>query len=291
PQRNEDLAKIEVTVQAIIFILAVVSNSLVLVILLCVRRKRLNRVYLMMVHLTCADLFVAFFNVLPQLTEDILGHFFGGNVLCKMVKYFQVVAMYASSYVLVSTAIDRYMAICHPLTAKTWSKSKMHVVVAIAWSFSLLFSLPQLFIFSYAEYPAGTPTCYAAFEPMWTLNLYITSITIAIYIIPAALLAVAYGRICYCVWKSIRVRDVVSRQQCPASKSTTVKSSSKSKVKTVKLTLTVIVCYLLCWAPFFVTQMWSVWDADFPQEKPEMVIIMLLASLNSCTNPWIYLFF
>ena len=35
---------------------------------------------------------------------------------------------------------------------------------------------------------------------------------------------------------------------------------SKSKVKTVKLTLTVVLCYLLCWAPFFVVNMLTVWD-------------------------------
>ncbi len=44
--------------------------------------------------------------------------FKGNDFLCRSVKYFQVVAMYASSYVLVSTAIDRYLAICHPLTAQ-----------------------------------------------------------------------------------------------------------------------------------------------------------------------------
>ena len=147
-------------VHRLIFALAVIGNSVVLIVL-GIRRKKLSRMNLMIVHLSIADLFVAFFNVLPQLIWDItfrLGtlktkhkntldtntilvfaftfwSFFlfvfytlGNNdlfrfavasdALCRMVKYFQVVAMYASSYVLVSTAIDRYLAICHPLISQ-----------------------------------------------------------------------------------------------------------------------------------------------------------------------------
>ncbi|KAL8580033.1 hypothetical protein ACOMHN_061354 [Nucella lapillus] len=66
---------------------------------------------------------------------------------------------------------------------------------------------------------------------------------------------------------------------------------SKSKVKTVKLTLAVVLCYLLCWAPFFIVNMLTVWDQSIDFEGPLMTIFALLASLNSCTNPWIYLAF
>ncbi len=70
-------------------------------------RKKLSRMNMMIVHLSLADLFVAFCNVLPQLIWDITYRFYGGDFLCRFVKFVQVVAMYASSYVLVTTAIDR----------------------------------------------------------------------------------------------------------------------------------------------------------------------------------------
>lgn len=62
---------------------------------------------ILIVHLCLADLFVAFFNVLPQLIWDITFQFYGSDALCKFVKFTQVVGMYSSSYVLVTTAIDR----------------------------------------------------------------------------------------------------------------------------------------------------------------------------------------
>jgi len=78
---------------------------------------RLSRMNRMIVHLSTADLFVAFFNVLPQLLWDVTGTFRGNDLLCRTVTYLQLVAMYASSYVLVATAVDRYLAICRPLNA------------------------------------------------------------------------------------------------------------------------------------------------------------------------------
>ena len=35
---------------------------------------------------------------------------------------------------------------------------------------------------------------------------------------------------------------------------------SRAKLKTVKMTVTVVICYIVCWAPFFVGQMWAAFD-------------------------------
>ncbi len=43
-----------------------------------------------------------------------------------------------------------------------------------------------------------------------------------------------------------------------------VGSMSKAKMKTIKLTLVVVLCYLVCWGPFFIAQLWAVWDPYAP---------------------------
>ena len=43
------------------------------------------------------------------------------------------------------------------------------------------------------------------------------------------------------------------------SASTTV---SAAKLKTVKLTLVVVVSYVVCYGPWFVVQMWAAWDIE-----------------------------
>ena len=87
--RNEDLAQVEIIVQSVIFTLAVLGNSAVLISLYNVRRS-LTRMHLLMIHLSLADLFVAFGSVLPQLAWDISFVFQGGDIICKLVKYMQV---------------------------------------------------------------------------------------------------------------------------------------------------------------------------------------------------------
>jgi len=74
--------------------------------------------------------------------------FRGPNVLCKLVAYVQVVAMFAAAYVLVATAIDRYIAVCHPLKTHVWTARRMHLLVAVAWFASLTFAFPQMFVFA-----------------------------------------------------------------------------------------------------------------------------------------------
>ncbi|KAL5005767.1 hypothetical protein ScPMuIL_016925 [Solemya velum] len=318
--RLDDLAKYEVAVSGLILYFAVFGNIFVLLVLKC-RRGKLSRMQWFIVHLSMADLFVAFFNVLPQMIWDITYVFYGNNFLCKLVKYLQVVAMYASSYVLVMTALDRYISICYPLTSQTWTTRRVNVMVAIAWGLSLGLSVPQLFIFSYVEVMPGVYNCYDNFGAgnNWRIKTYVTWIFVSIYAFPVVALTLTYSRICYVVWVSVGSKE--NTNVCPKrniSKSkwkntfrrdneqgnggnrspafvrnprAHTRGMSKSKIKTVKLTLTVILCYVFCWAPFFIGQMWSVYDEKAPFSSPAMAIVMLLASLNSCTNPWIYLAF
>ncbi|XP_016120479.1 vasopressin V1b receptor-like, partial [Sinocyclocheilus grahami] len=63
---------------------------------------------------------------------------------------------------------------------------------------------------------------------------------------------------------------------------------SKAMSKTVRMTLVIVLVYTLCWSPFFIVQLWAAWDPNPPDQGVAFTILMLLASLNSCTNPWIY---
>ncbi|CAL1528224.1 unnamed protein product [Lymnaea stagnalis] len=330
---DEDLLKIEIAVQATILYMTLFGNGIVLLVLR-LRRQKLTRMQWFIAHLAFADIFVGFFNILPQLISDVTIVFHGDDFTCRFIKYFQVIAMYASSYVLVMAAIDRYLSICHPLTSQTLSPKRVHLMIALAWLISFLCALPQVFIFSLQAVGPDQYDCLATFEPDWGMQAYITWVFVANYVIPFLLLAFCYGRICHVVWMSVAAKESAAyssmRNGCTESSrpikmrisfhrrrdntnstltsldrhdasAVTASDSkkprghqrgvSKSKMKTIKLTLTVVLCYLFCWAPFFVVQMWSAFDDDSGIEHPVTVICMLLASLNSCTNPWIYLAF
>ena len=74
----------------------------------------------------------AFLTLLPEVAWTItLPHFLGGVVMCKFVKYIQMLGPYLSSYVLIITAVDRYQAICNPLGNCTWTPKRSQVSMSI----------------------------------------------------------------------------------------------------------------------------------------------------------------
>ncbi|XP_063164705.1 vasopressin V1a receptor [Candoia aspera] len=307
--RDEELAKLEIMVLALTFVLAVLGNFFVLLTLHHTPRKKASRMHLFIRHLSLADLAVAFFQILPQLCWEVTHRFHGPDGLCRVVKHLQVFGMFASAYMLVMMTADRYIAVCHPLKTLQEPSKRSRYMIAAAWALSFLLSVPQYFIFSLSEVESGSQVydCWAHFIKPWGARAYITWITGSIFVAPVLILATCYGFICYHIWSN--VRDKMRRQKrerAPPRKGalrkgllftpyvSSVTTISRAKVRTVKMTFVIVSAYIVCWAPFFSIQMRSVWDDHAPwldSEDVAVTVTALLACLNSCCNPWIYMFF
>lgn len=274
-KRNEEVAKVEVTVLALVLLLALAGNLCVLLALRSTKHSQ-SRMYYFMKHLSVADLVVAIFQVLPQLIWDITFRFYGPDILCRLVKYLQVVGMFASTYMLVLMSVDRCLAICQPLRSLHRRKDRFYVL--LSWALSLLLSVPQMFIFSLREVGSagsGVYDCWGDFVQPWGAKAYITWISLTIYIIPVAILSVCYGLISFKIWQNFKLKTR-REQSVTLSPQTTkdntlarvssVKLISKAKITTVKMTFVIVVAYIVCWTPFFSVQMWSAWDPAAPRE-------------------------
>ncbi|KAK3544589.1 hypothetical protein QTP86_017646, partial [Hemibagrus guttatus] len=268
--RNEEVAKLEITVLSLTFLAAVAGNVSVL---LAVRNaaKKSSRVHLFIKHLSLADLVVAFFQVLPQLCWEITFRFYGPDFLCRVVKHLQVLGMFASTYMLVMLTVDRYIAICHPLRSLKGEIEKGSDVY----------------------------DCWGHFIEPWGVRAYITWITVGIFLIPVTVLVMCYGFICRSIWKNVKCKTKSSTAHgtnalIGKASVSSVSTISRAKLRTVKMTFVIVLAYIVCWAPFFIVQMWSVWDENFSWDDSEntaVTLSALLASLNSCCNPWIYMLF
>ncbi|XP_061583272.1 oxytocin receptor b isoform X2 [Cololabis saira] len=299
-KRNEEVAKVEVTVLVLVLLLALTGNLCVLWAIRTTKHGH-SRMYYFMKHLSIADLVVAIFQVLPQLIWDITFRFYGPDFLCRLVKYLQVVGMFASTYMLVLMSIDRCLAICQPLRSVHKGKGKDRFCVIASWMLSLAFSTPQAYIFSLKEVGSGVYDCWGDFVQPWGAKAYITWMSLSIYILPVAILSICYGLICFKIWQNINIKtrrentfaatSRLRKDAHPLSRVSSVRLISKAKIRTVKMTFVVVLAYIVCWTPFFFVQMWSAWDPAAPREDMAFIIAMLLASLNSCCNPWIYMFF
>ncbi|XP_056154973.1 vasopressin V2 receptor [Lampris incognitus] len=393
-ERDALLAVGEVVVLALILVMALLGNGLVLVVLL--RRWRHHTpLHQFMLNLCLADLVVALFQVLPQLVWDVQGRFPGPDILCRLVKYLQVLGMFASSYMIVAMTIDRHYAICCPLQAyRSGATQRWNTFILLAWGLSLLLSLPQAFIFSRSEVAPGIYECWGNFAETWGLKAYVTWMTLAVFVLPVVIITICQVRIFKEIHNSLYLKserrispstlppssgdsqrgggggggggpsrgrsslplyapptfigsyrdksslDTASTYQhlpmgplrssgslsysitshCDGHTCTAVRQGelqadmlpepsvpstvcptalapplpahgggvSAAMSKTVRMTLVIVLVYSLCWAPFFSVQLWAAWDPNPPQDGAVFTLLMLLASLNSCTNPWIY---
>ncbi|GAA6074634.1 arginine vasopressin receptor 1Aa, partial [Tachysurus ichikawai] len=239
------------------------------------------------------------FSSLPQLCWEITFRFYGPDFLCRIVKHLQVMGMFASTYMMVMMTVDRYIAICHPLKTLQVPTRRSYVMIASTWLGSLALSTPQYFIFSLSEIRNGSDVydCWGHFIEPWGIRAYITWITVGIFLVPVVVLIICYSFICHSIWRNIRckTRNRARKPELTGNSSvSSVTIISRAKLRSIKMTFVIVLAYIICWAPFFTVQMWSVWDKNFlwdDSENTAVTLSALLASLNSCCNPWIYMIF
>uniref|UniRef100_T1JNT7 G-protein coupled receptors family 1 profile domain-containing protein n=1 Tax=Strigamia maritima TaxID=126957 RepID=T1JNT7_STRMM len=328
PPQSSAIADAKLTVLALMFATIMLGNTIVITSLL-IRRKKLTRMYFFILHLCIADLIVAFLHVLPQLCWDVTHRFQGNDFLCKVIKFGQLLGPYLSSYILVGMAIDRYLAICFPLNS--WAATRSKGMVCVAWVVSVVFSSPQMFLFSY-KYVSVLKywECWVDFT-LEEERAYVTWYFVANTFVPLLVLVYTYSAICWAVWRNFRhkknspkgdfdsaassspttathlsvpqnVNHIQRNGSCrfKASESVNPRSHglqriSRAKIKTVKLTVVVITCYILCSMPYTCAMMWVAYDKRAQEtafyKGGLFPVLVLVASLNSCVNPWVYLLF
>jgi len=293
----------EIVCLSVIFTLATIGNMCVLLVLFR-RRSKPNRMHLFILHLSLSDLIVAFFQVLPELIERLICGFHASVAMCKFIKYMQILGMYGSTYVLICTAFDRFFAIRYPMRSLRWSRGFVHYTVIGAWVVSALLSIPQIFVFDLEQ----DKSCMTRMSKKWS-RIYTTWFFFMILVIPTLLLSYFYGMIAKTVLKNAKIKKQIQknpkREQMNTSKGGKTKSEftprasgigviSRAKLKTVKMTLVIVITFVICWAPFYTARMINEWwpAQNFENDNPTGAnVIFLLGSFNSCTNPWIYLCF
>ena len=104
--------------------------------------------------------YINFSSSIPgQMIWEGLGrHWYGDVIFCKMFKFLQTFSLTSSNYMLVAIAMDRHRAITRPLTMP----GSPYKLLSSAWLFSLLPSLPCLFIFK-VELRDSQPQCVSDF--------------------------------------------------------------------------------------------------------------------------------
>ncbi|XP_041815288.1 trace amine-associated receptor 1-like [Chelmon rostratus] len=195
------------------------------------------------------------------------------DVLCKVRDSIDGTLSTASILHLCCISIDRYYAVCHPLTYRT--KINFHVVVimiVVSWSFSLLV------VFGFLIAGINLEKCKQ--------NCFIDALLANIlgpifsFYLPVILMLCIY----------LKIFLVAQRQVRSIQGTKSGATASKTERKSTKTLATVMGVFLMCWSPLFLYFFFLVLNHT---SVSFAVIESLnwLALSNSMLNPFIYAFF
>ncbi|XP_017508836.2 neuropeptide S receptor isoform X1 [Manis javanica] len=276
----------------VLFVFTIVGNSIVL--FSTWRRKRRSRMTFFVTQLAITDYFTGLVNILTDIIWRFTGDFMAPDLVCRVVRYLQVVLLYASTYVLVSLSIDRYHAIVYPMKFLQGEK-QAKVLIMIAWTLSFLFSIPTLIIFGKRKLSNGEVQCWALWpdDSYWTP--YMTIVAFLVYFIPLAIISVIYAIVIRTIWTKSKAHDMVI-SNCSEGRlciSYNRGPISKAKIKAVKYSIVIILAFICCWSPYFLFDILDNFSLlpDTEERFYASVIIQNLPALNSAINPLIYCVF
>lgn len=147
-------ALIRVYVLIILGIISLIGNTVILVHINKTRSIRRNSrqtwhtgsaIYTLIFHLSIADLLVTVFCIFGEAFWSYTVAWIAGEFACKLVKLFQMFALYLSTYVLVLIGIDRWIAVKYPMKSLNMAK-RCHRLLIISYILSIMMSLPQVSI-------------------------------------------------------------------------------------------------------------------------------------------------
>ncbi|XP_075217923.1 somatostatin receptor type 2-like [Lycorma delicatula] len=267
---------------AVVCIVGLFGNSLVIyVVLRFSKMQTVTNMYI--VNLAVAD--ECFLIGIPFLIATMSLQLWPfGEIMCKVYMTTTSINQFTSSIFLTIMSADRYVAVCHPISAPKMRTPLISKIVSItAWTASALLMIP---IFKYANI-MHVDEMRLSCNILWpeTENLSgQTAFTLYSFILGFALPLLLI--FCFYVLVIRKLKTVG-----PKNKS---KEKKKSHRKVTKLVLTVITVYVCCWLPYWITQMSLIFTEPNRCQSRFVITVFLLAGIlsysNSAMNPILYAF-
>ncbi|XP_078677061.1 neuropeptide S receptor-like [Branchiostoma floridae x Branchiostoma belcheri] len=275
-----------VTTIAVIMFMALVGNGFIITVLTTSSAKqRFSRVNIFILNLAIGDLCVCVVTMSTEIMFVAFGQWVLGAVMCKLVVYGQIVTLASTTFILTAMTIDRHQAITKPLHFQTESSARR--MVALSWLLAFVVAIPQLLIFVEEERRSKTGAvkrvCVSqGYTAEWQRQTYVTWLALYVLVAPTIIISYCYIRIVWTLWHT--------ESTCPTGQNysrTRTDTISKAKIKTIKMTVCIIIGFVTCWTPYFVVTLHDVYTG---KSLPDVayVIAETMALFNSAFNPIVY---
>ncbi|XP_014669110.1 PREDICTED: cholecystokinin receptor-like [Priapulus caudatus] len=318
---------VRITLYALIFVLSVVGNVLVIVTL--VQNKRMRTVTnVFLLNLSVSDLLLSLLCMPFTLVGGILQRWIFGSFTCVLLPYLQAVSVAVSAFTLVAISLERYFAICHPLTSRRWQTlSHAYKTITVIWIAAGTVAVPIAVTTKLTPIMHGRFKCREQWPTRSAERVYTLMIDVVMFLLPCLLMMAAYSLISHTLWQGIKIeeQDMKAEQESrnaacglgrkaeesvslrcngsmkprPAHRQLMRKSTAnteknlKAKKRVIRMLFVVVLEFFLCWGPLYTTYTWALFD---PKRVFNLIgplgynLVLLVAYASSCTNPITYCF-
>ncbi|XP_017319569.1 substance-K receptor isoform X1 [Ictalurus punctatus] len=266
---------------SLVVLVSVVGNVTVIWIILAHRRMRTVTNYFI-VNLAFSDASMATFNTVFNFVYALHNDWYFGLGYCKFQNFIPITAVFSSIYSMAAIAVDRYMAIIHPLRARL-SSTTTKVVIGVIWAVAFSLAFPQCFYSSTKVYSHRTicmvewPDDYGGKHQL----SYQIAVIILIYLLPLLVMLVTYSMVGQRLWGS----------KIPGEASDHYQNQIQAKRKVVKMMIVVVTTFAICWLPYHIYFILGSFKKDiYNQHYIQQVYLAIfwLAMSSTMYNPIIY---
>ncbi|XP_043106818.1 trace amine-associated receptor 13c-like [Puntigrus tetrazona] len=239
---------------------------------------------LLILSLAVADLFVGLIVMPVEATKLIETCWYFGDTYCGLFMAITGLLLSASLSNLVLIAVDRYMAVCHPLLyPQKITTTKTVMSICVFWSCCTTYNFAIVICNGYFDPSHRTDVCYGECIAMISSSWRFTDLAFS-FLFPSIVIITVYLRIFYVVQYQVKViNSLMKSGKCVIECSVRRKSESKAA-----LTLGIIVTvYLFCWIPYYILTLTEITVNTFTT----VTFLTWTLYINSGLNPLIYALF
>ncbi|KAF2363206.1 G protein-coupled receptor rhodopsin-like [Trinorchestia longiramus] len=288
----------------LLFVSSIIGNTIVVVVVFWSPNLKTSLNFYL-VNLAIADLFITCICIWNHLVKNIFYNYPLGPIMCRIGSFVQASCLLGSVLTLSTLSLERVYAVLCPLRARHRHVPPLWKLAAV-WMVSITAAAPLCALNEHREYEAS---CFprfkerrctyhhspGAFNPTdgrcvrdthTFIYVYHVLVTILMFFLPLLVMLCAYLLIVQRLWML---------QSLGESPEVANSAHLSTKKKVVRLSCSVLLCFVACWAPLQSTILYAITAKPQSLSSPEfestIFWVYMLAYSNSALNPILYAWF